>query len=323
MVATNAGGIEAFRNGVMRHLILGLEVVLADGSVISDLKKVTKANEGYDVKQLFIGSEGTLGMITKISLSLVPLQEPSNTALISCLSASKAISLFRHLRNHRNLTLLSIEAMWPDYIHTVAKAVSLTNLLKFEQDPDAIYVLVDFCESQKQTDNTLSYFESTLVDLIESEIVTNAIISKNQKERDDMWRIREDSFAVDDLYPHGFWFDMSVPLENLAAYADGLEKRLQRIHGDIRLFLFAYLGDGNFHATITTGYPMLELKDDIHAAVYDGLAEWGGSFSAEHGIGTDKRESLNAYVPEVNRQLMETIKRALDPKNIMNPGKVL
>ncbi len=233
MVATNAGGIEAFRNGLMRHRVLGLEVVLADGRVMRDLKKVTKANEGYDIKQLFIGAEGTLGIITRISLSLTPTKNTFRTALVSCKNTTQALSLFRRLHNHHELNLLSIEAMWPDYVHTVAKAVSLENLLKFEPDENAIFVLVEFSEAE----NTQSPFELLLMDMTESHAANNVIVAKNHKERDEMWRIREDSFTVDDVYPHGYWFDMSVPLEHMASYVDRLSRELQEIHGDLRLFL--------------------------------------------------------------------------------------
>ncbi len=320
MVATNAGGIEAFRNGVMRHRVLGLEAALADGRLFSDLKRVTKANEGYDLKQLFIGAEGTLGVVTKVVLSLLPKPPESRTAMVSCENAEEAVRLFRNLRNHSQLGLLSAEIMWPEYAAAVATEVGLASTLAFDGDANSILVLL---EVSAETTEKEEAFQEVLMHCIEQGEIRNAVIAKSEKERKDMWRIREDSFAIDDSYPNGFWFDMSVPLDSLANYARKIAKNISAISPDLKLFLFAHLGDGNFHATVSTGYHAPELESDITAVMYEGLEEMGGSFSAEHGIGLEKRSSLQKYAPEVNLSLMREIKQLLDPNGIMNPGKVL
>ena len=317
MVSTNAGGIEAFRNGIMRHHVLGLEVVLADGRIISDLKRVTKANEGYDIKQLFIGAEGTLGVVTKIALALSPQQKPTSTALVSCRDTAQAVSLFRQLHNKRQTQLLSAEIMWPEYAHGVAKFLELQDTLAFSDTANGVFVLLE------TADNATLSLEDILTQLLEQEVIDNALLAKNERERQAIWRIREDSGVIDNIYPHGLWFDMSVPLGHLATYTDDLFRKISQISPDLKLFLFAHLGDGNLHATISTDYPIEHLAEAIKAAVYDGLNVIGGSFSAEHGIGTEKRDALEKYTPKANLALMREIKQLFDPNCIMNPGKVL
>ena len=320
MVATNAGGIEAFRNGVMRNRVLGLEVVLADGRILSDLKRVSKANEGYDIKQLFIGAEGTLGVISKIVLSLAPKQPKSDTALISCNDALQATSLFRELHNHQEIQLLSAEVMWPEYARLVAESTHSQSVLAFEESNSALFVLIETAQSLQ---DEISPVEEFLMLAIEREKINNVVMAKNDKERAAMWKIREDSFVVDKHYPHGFWFDMSVPLHHMPEYSESLFADINAISDSIKVFLFAHLGDGNFHATISSGHPIPELEPEINQAVYQSLNHYGGSFSAEHGIGIDKHASLQKYRGKESLEIMKSIKQLLDPKAIMNPGKVI
>ncbi len=322
MVSTNAGGNEAFRNGITRHRVLGLEVVLPDGRLLSDLKLVTKANEGYDVKQLFIGAEGTLGLITKVSLSLMPAEGQRATALVSCRTAGDAVRVYRHFRNHPAGRLLFCEAMWPDYAHLVAGALHLGDLFAFEEERSALFVLVEVAGG---ADPTLGerFLETALGELFEAEQVGNAVIAKNREEAERMWRVREDSFVVEQVSPDGFWHDVSVPLTGLQDYTEALFARIARVHPDLRVFLFGHLGDGNLHLTVSAGRPMPALKEAVAEAVYRGLVEIGGSFSAEHGIGREKRASLARLVSPEKQQLMRAIKQAIDPRGLMNPGKIL
>ena len=320
MAATNAGGIEAFRNGVMRHRVLGLEAVLANGEVFDGLHRVTKANEGFDLGQLFIGAEGTLGVITRLSLSLLPASPPALTALGVFTSVADAVAGFSRLRRNREVTLLSAEAMWPDYVRLVSAELGIVLPIQLEPESGQLLVLL---EAAVETANQESDFEAALMALYEAGLLDDVFMAKNQRERDELWRIREDSFVVDDKLPDGFWFDVSVPLPNLADYSAALFKQIQTISPQLQTHLIAHLGDGNVHATITSGKPEPALKSAIEAAVYRGLAEWGGSFSAEHGIGIDKRESLAAIASDTRLQLMRQVKAAFDPRGIMNPGKVI
>ncbi len=320
MAATNAGGISAHRNGMMRHRILGLEAVLADGKIYRHLRRVAKANEGPDIGQLFIGSEGTLGVITRLSLTLLPIDSVSTTALVVCPDVSCAVQSYRQMRQDQNLQLLAVEAMWSDYAITVAHALSIQ--LPIHLDPATRKLLVLF-EYISEPTFRVNAFEQVLARQYELGLMTDIVIAKNQRESHNMWRIREDSFMIDSIWPHGFWYDISVPLEHLAQYVDSLFDRIQAISPELKIFLIAHLGDGNIHATITAGKLMTELKKAVDAAVYCDLATLGGSFSAEHGIGTDKRQALANLSSPVRYQMLQQFKNLLDPNGILNPGKII
>ena len=321
MVSTNAGGTEAFRYGVTRHRILGLEAVLPDGELFSDLKQVTKANEGYDIKQLLIGAEGTLGIITKIALNLVPLDKNRFTALLSCENAVSAATVFQKLRNDSRANLLCAEIMWPDYAKITADTLGMDKLLDFAHTEKDVFVIIDV--SCPENNSGIDILEEILSELLGEESITSALIAQNQREATDFWKIREESFLCDKAYPHGFWYDMSVPLSHLDDYTTSLYKNIASIDPQLKVFLFGHLGDGNLHLTVTSGMKVPQLESKIDAAVYDSLNDIGGSFSAEHGIGNQKTCSLEKYTDIQKMRLMRIIKSAMDPAGIMNPGKVL
>lgn len=320
MVSTNAGGIAAFRHGITRHRVLGVEAVLADGRILNELKRVTKANEGYDVKQLLIGSEGTLGVITKIAFDLVAKDNTAATALVSCKSVTDAVHLFRRLHLNGSGSLLCAEIMWPDYARITAAALKNAQLLSFASDED-LFVLVEVSGSETNAGEV--YLTQSLEISLEAGEITGAIIAKNERERRDIWMIREESFLVDTLHPHGFWYDVSVPQSELETYAQGLFARVRDIDPELMVLLFGHLGDGNLHLTITCGKEMPALAGEVGEAVFYGLSAMGGSFSAEHGIGTEKMRSLLSQGDPTKVALMRDIKRLLDPKGILNPGKVI
>ena len=320
MVSTNAGGIEAFRNGMTRHHVLGLEVVLPDGQILDDLKTVTKANEGYDIKQLFIGAEGTLGVVTKVSLSLVPKEGRTATALVSCSGVDQAVRTFRHFRNHCDGTLLSAELMWPDYSRVTAAELGHEPVLAFETDQQALFLILEVAD--KKGDGRV-FLENLLSECADKNEIRNAIIAKSDREKESIWQIREEPRICENRFPHGFWFDISVPLGELKNYTDKLFEEIPRIQPELKTLVFGHLGDGNLHITVTSGKVISELEDPIRRAVYQNLNALAGSFSAEHGIGIDKRESLARYTSPEKLKIMRNIKKLLDPKGIMNPGKVL
>ena len=321
MAATNAGGTEAFRHGVMRQRILGLEAVLPNGQLFSDLKQVVKSNEGYDIKQLLIGSEGTLGVISKVILNLVPATTHRSTALISCDNAVSAASVFQTIRQHKSATLLCIEIMWPEYARLTAEELQLTNLVEFAHSPSDVFVVMDIASSKGE--HCTDLIVELLSELLDNEQITSALIAQSEREATDFWKLREESFLCDNRYPHGFWYDVSVPLIELDAYTEALFTRIKEINSDLHVFLFGHLGDGNLHLTISTGYPCPELQEQIDTAVYSGLDTMGGSFSAEHGIGEEKRQNLATYGDPVKINIMQSLKKIIDPENIMNPGKLL
>ena len=319
MISTNAGGIEAFRNGNMAHRLLGIEAVLASGDVIDEQKLVPKANEGYRMTQLFAGAEGTLGVVTKAVLRLEPATPARTTALVSAASADSVLGLYRALLRAPGPDLLAAEIMWPDFARTSAADLGLEKVLQFEGSDDALFAIFETVD-----DSASSHaFQSVLGDAAATGAIRDAIIAKSDAERQDIWRIREESWSIDRQFPHGFWFDISVPRSGLDAYVANLKQRLGRAAPGFRTFAMGHLGDANLHLTISSGKPQPELKEAVVAEVYCDLADMGGSFSAEHGIGTDKRDALERYTAPVRLDTMRTIKQALDPGNVMNPGKVL
>ncbi|MBA8880299.1 FAD-binding oxidoreductase [Phyllobacterium myrsinacearum] len=318
MISTNAGGMEAFRLGVMRQRVLGLEVVLPDGSIMSDLAEVTKSNEGYDLKQLFIGAEGTLGIVTRAVIRLTPADTFTATALVACPSAIAAVSLFQALRHDRSLRLLRTEIMGERYFRVAVEALGPASLAAFTEAP--IYLIVETEGLDQQ--GAQSALENALGAAIENELVLDAIIAQSGKERNDIWNIREDSNVITRAYPNGYWFDISVPLQHLDAYIRQFDGGVASLGADVRGFAFGHLGDGNLHICVAgeNGNPD---KDAVKAVVYANIRQMGGSFSAEHGIGLEKMPELHALVDPVKLALMRTIKRTIDPNNIMNPGKVV
>ncbi|MBM3586204.1 MAG: FAD-binding oxidoreductase [Alphaproteobacteria bacterium] len=320
LVSTNAGGLEAFRLGVTRHRVLGLEAVLADGRVLDDLKLVTKANEGYDVRDLFIGAEGTLGVVTRVVFALVPRVARHATALVACASAADAVRLFRRFRNDDAARLTACEAMWRTYVDVSAKVLGLESLVAFA--PDAtLLLLVELADDA--AGSGLAALETGLGAAIEAGQALDAVIAKNEDERARVWRLREESGAPERAYHHGLWFDVSVPHGALDAYTTRVRERAHALDPSFKVFMIGHLGDGNLHLSVTAGRPVPEHAQAIAAIVYEDLVPLGGSFSAEHGIGLEKRAALARHGDPTKRALMAAIKQAFDPKGIMNPGKVL
>jgi len=315
MVSTNAGGLEAFRNGIMRHRVLGLEAVLADGTIVSDLKRVTKANEGYDIKQLLIGAEGTLGVVTKVVVGLEPLAPAKSTALVSVENAARGVALFQRLRKKIGGQLRATEIMWRNYLETAAGQLGLERIANAVDAPVCLIVEID----GDDPDHLLEL----LSEAAEAEEILDALIAKNDGERNDIWQVREDSWAIDRAYPHGYWFDVSVPQAALDTYVATCIDRLAGIDPDLKFFAFGHLGDGNLHITISKGVVAEGLYDKLAEALFSDLAALGGSFSAEHGIGTEKKHALDVYGDPGKLAAMRAIKAVLDPGNIMNPGKVV
>ena len=311
MIATNAGGMEAFRNGSMRARLLGLEVVTATGAILNDMTEVPKCNEGYDLKHLFCGAEGTLGIITRAVLSLKPMTASNTTLMIAVDDAKAALAITRSAMMLPGLEVLQAEIMWRNYAHTVAAEIGLSQVFDFADAP--AYLLLE-----------LNGDENALEPLFVHEAIRDAIMARNERERAAFWRIREESFIVDRVVPNCRWYDISVPLGRIDETVRGIEARLKALDPDMGIWVMGHLADGNLHYTIGNGQPVAEAHQAVIAdAVYGGLKANGSAFSAEHGIGTEKRGSLAKHTDPEKLRLMHAIKQALDPQGIMNPGKVL
>jgi FAD/FMN-containing dehydrogenase len=319
LIATNAGGIEAFRRGTMRHRVLGLDFLGADGTVVSDLVRVLKNNTGYDLKDLIAGSEGTLGIVTQAVIRLERLVQPVATALVACASAEAALTVAERLRDRFPGRLRALEILWHAYAETVAQEHGVA-LAGFGLDPAPVYLLT---EAEQDPDiDIAAAMEAEIGALWEEGPVTGAALAQNERQREMFWRIRDDSDAVSRPCPDAKTFDVSVPLSGLPAYVERIRSDLAATFSPaMRVYVFGHLADGNLHVMVGDRPEGSEAR--IEAILYDGLADSGGSFSAEHGIGLEKQDAFRRYGDPARRAAMAAIKAALDPKGILNPGKIL
>jgi FAD/FMN-containing dehydrogenase len=315
-VATNAGGNRVIRYGMMRDMVLGLEVVLADGTVISNLNKMMKNNTGYDLKQWFIGSEGTLGVITRAVVRLRPLPRSQNTALVACNDFTSVTRLLGWLDANTAGTLSAFECMWPSFYDHVTREGSLHRPPLAHGYP--FYVLAETLGSRPEED--LEHFESVLGEALEQELIVDAVIAKSEAERHAIWEIRDDVLGFFELGPLAL-FDVSVTVDKMVGFVEGVEALMQDVPAPINI-TFGHLGDSNLHLMLGTSKPELFDKDMIEGGVYGLIEEFHGSVSAEHGVGLLKREHLDCSRSAAELELMYGMKRMLDPNNILNPNKI-
>jgi len=324
-LATNAGGMTVVRYGNARDMVLGLEVVLPDGRIWDGLRGLRKNNTGYDLKQVFLGSEGTLGIISAAVLKLYPQPRVAETALVAVPSVQAALDLFNRTNEQAGDTLTAFEFMARIGIDFAVKHVP-DNVDPFtERYPFYILIRLTSAQANAPLNDTL---EAILGDAFEDGLVEDAVLASSEAQADALWRIRES--IPEGQKPEGGSIknDVSVPLSSVPEFIERATNAVEQAMPGIRVVPFGHLGDGNIH---------FNLSQPVGADTQAFLAEWdrfdrivadiatglGGSFSAEHGIGRLKRVDMDRYKSDVEMDLMRTLKRALDPKNIMNPGKVV
>jgi FAD/FMN-containing dehydrogenase len=315
-ISTNAGGNRVLRYGMMRDMVLGLEAVLADGTVVSAMNRLIKNNTGYDVKQLFIGSEGTLGVVTRAVLRLRPRPASQNTAFLAVESFDALPTLLRFLEAELSGTLSAFEVMWPDFYELVTTEPAHGRPVLKPGFP--YYVLTETLGSHPQAD--AERFEAVLGAALEQGLVADAAIAKSQAERDRMWALRDDVGQVARNGPI-VTFDVSLPIPEMEAYVARVRADLAARWPAASCVVFGHLGDGNLH--VIAGAGDRSLRHAIEEIVYAPLKDIGGSISAEHGIGLQKLEFLPVSRSPDELALMRTLKAALDPKGVLNPGKVV
>ncbi len=317
-IATNAGGNSVIRYGMIRDQVLGVEAVLADGTIISSLNGVIKNNTGYDLKQLFIGSEGTLGVVTRAVLRLRPLPRSCNTALVAIDDFEKLGQFLGQMDSALGGTLSAFEVLWNDF-YTLIVAESGRHGLPLQAD-HGFYVLLESTGGHEESDKTR--FESALEEAFESELIVDAVIAQSRQQRHDLWAIRDDiEYMTRELTP-AIVFDISLGIPLMDEYAREVRQQLSAKWPESRMLVFGHLGDGNIHLVLTVGSDEPEDVHTVETIVYEALARRQGIISAEHGIGLDKREYLKHSRSEDEIALMKTLKMALDPKGILNPGKI-
>jgi len=320
MAATNAGGNRVIRYGMTRDTVLGLEVVLADGTVVSSLNTLIKNNTGYDLKQFFVGAEGTLGIITRLVLRLREKPVAANTAFVGLDAFDNVAKFLKHMDRSLGGTLSSFEVMWQSFYRLVTTAPAKGRPPIAQDYP--YYVLVESQGADRELDT--QRFNSAMEAAFESGLIVDAAIAQSDADSHGFWALRDDVERV----MHGglpVVFDISLPIAEMDAYARGLEDRLvEAIGADHRLFIFGHLGDGNLHVVVQVP-PAIYMSDrgKIEAVVYGGLASFRGAVSAEHGIGLEKKPWLAISRSEPELAVMRALKSALDPRNLLNPGKIL
>jgi len=317
-ISTNAGGNRVIRYGMMRDMVLGLEAVLADGTVISSLNRLIKNNTGYDLKQLFIGSEGTLGVVTRAVIRLRPRPTSQDTAIVGVESFDKLVVFLRRIELALAGGLSAFEVMWDDFYQLVTTPPALGRAPL--ACPHPYYVLVESLGADQDADS--ARFEAALVEALEGGDITDAAIAKSQAERQAMWALRDDVAQVARNGPI-FTFDVGLSLSSMETYVAELRAAFKaRWPQTGSLTVFGHLGDGNLHVIAGVGSRTAEDKTAVQDLVYGGIRSRGGSISAEHGIGLDKKAYLGWSRSESEISLMRTLKAALDPKGILNPGKI-
>ncbi len=318
-IATNAGGNQVIRYGMMREHVLGLEAVLADGTVVSSMNTLLKNNSGYDLKQLFIGSEGTLGLVTRAVLKLAPRPRSDNTAMVAVPDFAALTDFFRHVGDKLGGALTSFEVMWKEHYELVA--IESGRHTPPLDAGETFYVVIEATGNDPDIDTDL--FTRVLEQAVEAELVNDAAIASSKAQRDAIWNIREDIEALGKALLPAAVFDISLPITNMEAYVDRLKVSVRATWGDnARLIIFGHLGDGNLHVAISPRPWSDEAREQAEKMVYEPLAEIGGAVSAEHGIGLEKRDYLHLSRSQEEIALMRSLKMALDPKSILNPGKI-
>ena len=316
-ISTNAGGNRVIRYGMMRELVLGLEAVLADGTVMSSMNHLIKNNAGYDPKQIFIGSEGTLGIVTRAVLRLRPKARSQNTAFVAVDDFKALPQLLRGVERGLGGSLSAFEVMWEDFYRLVTTEPALGKPPVAYGHP--YYVLIEALGGDQEED--ANRFERVLASQIEDGSISDAVIAKSQGERDRMWALRDDVAQVARNAPI-FTFDVSLKLSAMEVYIRDVQESLRSRWPKATLMVFGHLGDGNLHLIPGVGDGSGETRHEVENIIYGALRKCGGSVSAEHGIGLEKRDYLAWSRNEQEIALMRTLKHAFDPHNILNPGKI-
>jgi D-lactate dehydrogenase (cytochrome) len=323
-LSTNAGGVQVLRYGNTRDLALGLEVVLPSGEIWDGLRGLRKDNTGYDLKQLFIGAEGTLGVITAAVLKLYPKPRAQATALAALESVPGALKLLTHLQSRAGDRLTAFELMSDFCVRLARKHFPGLPAPLAAAYPQ--YVLLELSDTQGEGIGAL--LENALGEAIEEGIALDAIIATSGAQARQLWQLRENMSDAQALEGPNVKHDISIPISRIAEFVATCDARLARAFPGIRMVTFGHVGDGNLH--YNAAHPdgsdpaaFLARAGEINRIVHDTVAEHGGSISAEHGLGQYKRGEILRYKPAVEMNLMRAVKQAIDPLGIMNPGKVL
>ncbi|MBC7214590.1 MAG: FAD-binding oxidoreductase [Burkholderiaceae bacterium] len=327
-LATNAGGTQVLRYGNARELCLGLEVVTAQGEVWSGLRGLRKDNTGYDLRDLFIGSEGTLGIITAATLKLYPRPAAQLTAWAAVPSLAHAVTLLGLAHQHLDAGLTAFEAMGRFALQLVQQHLPQLRVPFVERADAPWCVLLENSDSES-AGHARARFEALMEAALAQGCISDAVVAENLTQAQQLWQIREGIPLAQAKEGLNIKHDIAVPISRIADFVAHTDALLARELPGVRLVTFGHLGDGNLHYNVQApqgcdAQAFLQAHEArVNALVYDAVAQFGGSFSAEHGVGALKVAQLQQYQSPVALGLMRTLKRALDPQNVLNPGRVL
>jgi FAD/FMN-containing dehydrogenase len=320
-LSTNAGGINVLKYGTAREQVLGLEVVFANGIIWNGLRSLRKDTAGYDIKQLFIGSEGTLGVITAANLRLYPEVINTQTAMIAIANPKNAVDLLSELYNLLTDKLQAFELIPSRAIRYLRRHMPAIQM-PFTVDHPWYVLLESSIEKEAQT------LETALEKALQKKLAIDVVIAKNMSEQKRFWRMRHSISEVQKCEGASLQHDVSVPVGKIGDFIEAAEQAVLKAMPDVRIIAYGHVADGNIHFNISQpkywkGTDFREKAASLSNVIYDVVNSFNGSFSAEHGIGQYKREMLKRYRGEEEVAVMQSIKAALDPNNTLNPGKVL
>jgi FAD/FMN-containing dehydrogenase len=316
LVANNAGGNKVIRYGMTRDTVLGLEAVLADGTVISSLNRYIKNNSGFDLKHMFIGSEGVLGVITRLVFRLRANASSHNVALVACENFDAVVATLEIANKRLSSTLSAFEVMWNSFYELAVEPRGRLSAPLAAGAP--LYVLIETMGSDQAHD--MAAFEALLEDLMEQELLIDGVLAKSDKEREQIWQIRDE---VEPVIGGAHNFDVSLRSADIGDYVNQVKAAIGDVLPEANVIAFGHLGDNNVHVSIS-GVEWDEASiRSVEQVVYRCLEPFAGAISAEHGIGLEKRPYLPISRSDEEIELMRSLKRMLDPNNILNPGKVV
>ena len=322
-IATNAGGVAVLHYGNTRELVMGLEIVLPDGSVVNNLKTLIKDNTGYSLKDLFVGSEGTLGIITAATLKVFPKPKRIYTALISINSPKESIKILNYIKNNFSIPLTAFELMNNFSIELVKRHINniLIPIKKFKW-----LILIEF-SSIEASKNEKDKIENILNEILNQNLAKDIFIAQSLEQSKNIWNIRESISEAQKKEGGSIKNDISIPIEDISKFINSAIKISKEVIPGSRCVVFGHIGDGNIHFNISQ--PVKAKKDkflkkekDLRKKIINLTLNLKGSISAEHGIGLARKDDLKKYKKK-DVEIFKSIKKSFDPKNIMNPGKVI
>ena len=319
VVSTNAGGLRVFRYGMTRQMVLGLEAVLPDGTIISSMKKMIKDNSGYDLKQLFIGAEGTLGIITRVIFRLQEKPQSRVSAFVGIENYDNVIGLLKFMEKGLAGTLTGFELMWNRTYRAMTEGDhGYPPPLPYDYP---YYVFIECMGNHLESD--FERLEHLMTEALENTLISDGVLAQSERELQNIWKIREDVAVLADQANFDQHFDISLPLPVIGKEVNIIIDALEKLPFVEKIFPFGHVADGNIHFIIGKQENSPEIIKAINAIVYANLTKNKGSVSAEHGIGLDKKDYLTTSRTADEIDLMRLLKKTLDPQNILNPGRII